>query len=265
VSEIDDRAAAISTSELSKAYGEVPALWPIDLEVPAGQRLSLIGHNGSGKTTLIRMLAGVLEPTGGTATIAGHPIGSPDARAAMSYLSDQPVFYDDLSVWQHLEYIARLHRTDDWEDHASSLLDSLGIAHRADDLPITFSRGLKQKASIAIAFVRPFDVMLIDEPFVGLDSAGRSALLDLIDWAHRDGASMVVATHELTSVSASDRLIALSDGQVVYDGAPVGADLDLLVTAAPPDEVGDSIDPHAETDTAPNTAPDGEVDDSDAE
>lgn len=253
MSEIDDRAAAITTSELSKAYGEAPALWPIDLEVPAGQRLSLIGHNGSGKTTLIRMLAGMLEPTGGTATIAGHAIGSPDARAAMSYLSDQPVFYDDLSVWQHLEYIARLHRTDDWEEHASSLLDSLGIAHRADDLPITFSRGLKQKASIAIAFVRPFEVMLIDEPFVGLDSAGRTALLDLIDWAHRDGASMVVATHELTSVSASDRLIALSDGQVVYDGAPVGADLDLLVTAAPPDETehaADSVDDSAGADDA---------------
>ncbi|WP_051063177.1 ABC transporter ATP-binding protein [Ilumatobacter nonamiensis] len=219
---------AIDTDELSKSYGDHVALAPIDLVVTVGQRVSLIGHNGSGKTTLIKMLAGLLEPTGGRATISGSPAGSPDARSSLSYLSDQPVFYDDLTVRQHLEYIARLHRTDDWEDHANWLIDSVGLADRADDLPTTFSRGLKQKAAIAIAFVRPFDTMLIDEPFVGLDSAGRTALLDLIAWAHDDGASLVVATHELASVTSSDRLIALNDGEVIYDGDPAGADPQAL-------------------------------------
>ena len=124
--------------------------------------------------------------------------------------------------------IARLHDTSDWEDHATWLLDSIGLTDRADDLPSTFSRGLKQKASIAIAFVRPFDVMLIDEPFVGLDRSGRSALLGLLDWAHDDGATLVVATHELQSVSASERLIALADGAVIFDGLPSDADPDSL-------------------------------------
>lgn len=215
---------AIETDGLAKRYGDHAALAPIDLAVPTGQRVSLIGHNGSGKTTLIKMLAGLLEPSAGSATVSGAPAGSPEARASLSYLSDQPVFYDDLTVRQHLEYVARLHRTDDWADHADWLIDSVGLAERADDLPSTFSRGLKQKAAIAIAFVRPFDVMLIDEPFVGLDSAGRAALLDLISWAHDDGASLVVATHELASVASSDRLIALSDGEVIYDGDPAGAD-----------------------------------------
>jgi ABC-type multidrug transport system ATPase subunit len=146
----------------------------------------------------------------------------------VSYLSDQPVFYDDLTVRQHLEYIARLHRTNEWEDHADWLIDRLGLVGRQDDLPMTFSRGLKQKAAIAIAFVRPFETMLIDEPFVGLDRAGREALLDLIVWAHDDGATMVVATHELSSVAASDRLIALAEGAVIYDGDPDGADTDAL-------------------------------------
>ena len=107
---------AIETRGLTKRYGDHDALAPIDLDVATGQRISLIGHNGSGKTTLIKMLAGLLEPSGGTATISGHPAGSPDARSSVSYLSDQPVFYDDLTVRQHLEYVARLHRTDDWED-----------------------------------------------------------------------------------------------------------------------------------------------------
>ncbi len=219
---------AIETTNLTKRYGDNVALAPLDLAVPLGQRVSLIGHNGSGKTTLIRMLAGMLEPTAGTASINGSASGTTDARAALSYLSDQPVFYDDLSVWQHLEYVARLHHTDAWEDHAHDLLDRVGLTERADDLPTTFSRGLKQKASIALAFVRPFDLMLIDEPFVGLDRMGREALLELLTWAHGDGATLVVATHELSSVTASERLIALADGEVLFDGDPDDADPNSL-------------------------------------
>jgi ABC-type multidrug transport system ATPase subunit len=221
----DDRMTdAIRTRGLTKRYGDHDAVAPIDLTIPTGQRVSLIGHNGSGKTTLIKMLTGLLDPSGGTATVAGHPPGRPDARAALSYLSDQPVFYDDLTVREHLEYVARLHHTEEWETHADWLIETVGLSARADDLPATFSRGLKQKAAIAIAFVRPFELMLIDEPFVGLDRAGRSALLDLVAWAHGDGATLVIATHELASVTSSDRLIALSDGQVIFDGDPADAD-----------------------------------------
>jgi ABC-2 type transport system ATP-binding protein len=218
----------IETAGLAKRYGDAPALWPLDLRVGAGERISLIGHNGSGKTTLMRMLVGMLEPSEGTATIAGHPIGSIEARAAVSYLADQPVFYDDLTVWEHLEYIARLHGTDDWEQQAVDLVDMVGLMDRVDDLPTTFSRGLKQKAALTMAFVRPFDVMLIDEPFVGLDRLGRDALLELLSLAHGDGATLVVATHELSSVKESSRLIALSGGELTYDGDPTTADLAAL-------------------------------------
>jgi len=239
---------AIRTDGLTKRYGDNDALAPIDLTIPAGQRVSLIGHNGSGKTTLIKMLTGLLDPSGGTSTVAGHATGSPDARAALSYLSDQPVFYDDLTVREHLEYVARLHHTEEWETHADWLIETVGLSARADDLPATFSRGLKQKAAIAIAFVRPFEVMLIDEPFVGLDRAGRSGLLDLVSWAHDDGATLVVATHELASVTSSDRLIALSDGRVIFDGDPADADPDALAdgwfdrSTAPDDQIAEPTD-----------------------
>ncbi len=220
--------AAIETVGLAKRYGDAPALWPIDLRIGIGERISLIGHNGSGKTTLMRMLVGMLEPSEGTATIAGHPIGSIEARSAVSYLADQPVFYDDLTVWEHLEYIARLHGTDEWEQQAVDLVDMVGLLDRVDDLPTTFSRGLKQKAALTMAFVRPFDVMLIDEPFVGLDRLGKEALLELLALAHGAGATLVVATHELSSVKESSRLIALSSGEVTYDGDPSEADLAAL-------------------------------------
>ncbi len=218
----------IATRALSKEYGGAVALAPLDVRIADGERITLIGHNGSGKTTLIRMLAGLLEPSHGTATVNGASLGSIEARAALSYLSDQPVFYDDLSVWEHLEYVARLHGTDDWEQQAVDLLDAVGLIDRADDLPTTFSRGLQQKAAIAVAFVRPFDVMVVDEPFVGLDRVGREALLDLFDSAHTDGAALLIATHELSSVAASERVIALSGGHVTYDGPAETADVIAL-------------------------------------
>jgi ABC-type multidrug transport system ATPase subunit len=186
------------------------------------------------------MLTGLLEPSDGTARIAGHDLGSIEARAAVSYISDQPVFYDDLSVWEHLEFVARLHDTADWEQHAVDLLDTIGLSERADDLPSTFSRGLKQKAAIAIAFVRPFEVLLVDEPFVGLDRVGRASLVDLLASAHDDGAALVVATHELSGVREADRLIALSSGEVSYDGPPDAADVDALTVGHDPVEPDDA-------------------------
>lgn len=215
---------------LSKAYGDAPAVGPIDLTVAAGQRVVLLGHNGSGKTTLLRLVAAMLDATTGSVTVAGHEAGSLAARAFTSYLGDQPVFYDDLSLAEHLEYVARLHDADGWDAHAAELLDLLGLAERADDLPTTFSRGLRQKAAIALAFVRPFEVLLVDEPFVGLDHSGRLALLELFRRAHDGGATLVVATHELTTVAEAERVVALRDGAVIYDGPPAGADADALVT-----------------------------------
>jgi ABC-2 type transport system ATP-binding protein len=219
---------SIETAGLGRDYGDVTALHPIDLIIPAGQRIALVGHNGSGKTTLIRLLSGLLDPTAGTATVGRHVAGSIEARAALSYLADQPIFYDDLSVREHLEYVARLHGRDDWTAVADDLIERFALDDRADHLPTTFSRGLKQKAAICLAFVRPFEVLVVDEPFVGLDSNGRAELLALFDDAHELGKTVLVATHELTTVAASERVVALRDGHIVYDGSP-DTDLDSLV------------------------------------
>jgi ABC-type multidrug transport system ATPase subunit len=232
VSDVDDgvdrRPVAVRTDGLAKSYGDAAALSPIDLEVREGDRVAIIGHNGSGKTTLLRMLAGLLDASEGHAEIAGNAPGSIPARAALSYLADQPVFYDDLSVIEHLEYIARLHGVDDWRPLADELVERVGLTARIDDLPTTFSRGLRQKAAICLAFVRPFEVLIVDEPFVGLDTPGRNALLALFDDARTHGRTLLVATHELTTVATSDRVIALRSGEVVYDGGP-DTDLDDLV------------------------------------
>ena len=210
--------SALRTRDLAKDYGDGPALHPLTLNIAPGERVALIGHNGSGKTTFLRMAAGLLEPASGSVRIFGHPTGSIEARRHLSFLADTPTFYDDLSVWEHLEYTARLHGMSTWEQRAADLLGSLGIYERADDLPSRFSRGLKQKAAIAVAVLRPFDILLVDEPFVGLDADGKEALLDIFDDAHRSGATLVVATHELEFVTSAQRTVALRDGQLVFDG-----------------------------------------------
>jgi ABC-2 type transport system ATP-binding protein len=220
---------ALATTDLGKHYGAAPALESLTLTVPQGQHVALIGHNGSGKTTLLKMCAGLLDPSDGAISVHGHPAGSLAARAALSWLSDTPTFYDDLSLWEHLEYVARLHGVEQWEPKATELLDLLGLAARKDDLPVTFSRGLRQKAAISLAFIRPMDVLLVDEPFVGLDNAGKQALVELFDQAAAAGVTLIVATHELSFVERVGRLLALRDGALVYDGPPADADLRELV------------------------------------
>ena len=128
--------------------------------------------------------------------------------------------------------MARVHGVQGWETTAESLLQRLHLAARRDDIPTTFSRGLRQKAAIAIALIRPFKVMLVDEPFVGLDQAGKNALLDLLDEAAAGGATLLVATHELAFVNRVQRLLALRDGELVYDGPPADTDVHSLVLPA---------------------------------
>lgn len=222
----------LSTSGLYKDYGDRPALRPLDLEVERGSRVALLGHNGSGKTTLLRMVAGLLEPSGGQVTIDGASAGSLEARRSVSWLSDTPTFYDDLSLWEHLEYVARLHGVVDWEGRADDLLDRLHLGRRRDDLPVSFSRGLRQKAAIALGLVRPSTLLLVDEPFVGLDAAGKESLVSLLDDAATGGTTLVVATHELGFIDRVGRVLVLRDGEVAHDGPPGGVDVEAAVRPA---------------------------------
>ena len=230
---VDDgeAAPALLLVGLGKTYGDLPALLPIDLVIPAGQAVALIGHNGSGKSTLLRMVAGLLEPTEGEVEIAGWPVGSVPARATTSFLPDEPVLYDDLSVREHVEYVSRLHGGDGWDDYAEDVAVRLGLGERLDDLPARFSRGLRQKTSLLLGIVRPFSVLLVDEPFVGLDAPGKATLLELLDEIHGDGAAVVVATHDPEFVERVDRSIALRDGELIFDGQATVGEVLRLVSA----------------------------------
>ncbi len=231
MAEPDAAVPALVTEGLSKSYADLVALEALDLVVPAGEMVAVVGHNGSGKSTLLRLAAGLLDVTAGTVVVAGAAVGSPAARAATSYLPDEPVLYDDLSVREHLAYVASLHGAEVDEADVERLVSRVGLAARADDLPSRFSRGLRQKASIALGLVRPFELLLVDEPFVGLDATGKDALVELLSEANAGGAAVVVATHDPSYVERVSRCIALRDGAVVHDGAATPGDVLRLVSA----------------------------------
>jgi len=221
----------LTATGASKSYGDLVALAPLDLTVPRGELVALVGHNGSGKSTFLRLAAGALELSDGAIEIAGAAAGTSAARAATSFIPDDPVLYDDLSVREHLAYVAALHGVDASQDELDAIAERVGLLPRADDLPARFSRGLRQKTSIALGIVRPFDLLLVDEPFVGLDATGKAALLELFAELHGEGRTVVVATHDVNFVERVTRCVALRDGEVVHDGSATPDDVLRFVGA----------------------------------
>jgi ABC-2 type transport system ATP-binding protein len=210
----------LEAKAVAKDYGDGLGLLPVDLKIKPGEFVMLVGPNGAGKSTFLRLIAGLLEPTEGEVLIDGAPAGSVEARAATSFIPDNPVLYDDLSVEEHLEYVARLHGVDEWHDRAGELLDRLALTERAYDLPSRFSRGMRQKTSLAVGLVRPFSLLLVDEPFVGLDAPTQASLVELLAEAADEGAGLLVSTHQLDLVERATRCVAVREGEVAFDGKP---------------------------------------------
>jgi ABC-type multidrug transport system ATPase subunit len=211
-------APALRARQLGREYDGYVALTSLELELGPGEFAALVGPNGAGKTTFLSLAAGLLEPTAGEVRIAGAPAGSIEARRAVSYLPDTPVFYEDLSIAEHLEYVAALHGLDSPGQRIDSLLGRLDLSGRRDGLPAELSHGMQQKASIAIAFARPFSLLLADEPFDGLDPPSREVLFQLFAEARAAGAALIASSHRSDVIAAADRCIGIRDGALAYDG-----------------------------------------------
>jgi ABC-2 type transport system ATP-binding protein len=217
---LDTPAPALSARGLGRSYDGYIALGSFTVAIDGGEFVALIGPNGAGKTTFLNLAAGLLEPTAGKIEIAGEEPGSIEARRALSFLPDTPVFYEDLSIVEHLEYVAALHGVTDPTARIDELIGRLGLDGWEDALGAELSKGMKQKASIALALVRPFKVLLADEPLDGLDPPSRDTLFELLAETRAAGAAIVVSTHRPDVIAAAGRCVAIRDGRLAYDGAP---------------------------------------------
>jgi ABC-type multidrug transport system ATPase subunit len=221
--------AALELRSVTKAYGDRTALDDVSLEIDRGELVALVGANGAGKSTLLQLAVGLLDATTGEVLVEGAPAGSLDARRSLSYIADEPSLYDDLTVDEHIEYVSRLHGGPARPESADELLQLFNLTARSDDLPARFSRGLRQKTAITLALVRPFSLLLVDEPFVGLDPAGQEALAELLTAAAEAGCAVMVATHQLAFLERASRCVALRDGAIAYRGPVDRAVIDPLL------------------------------------
>src|ERR1700744_5000365 len=172
--------AVLSAHGLGRSYDGYIALGSFTVDIQAGEFVALIGPNGAGKTTFLNLAAGLLDPTTGAVEVAGETPGSLPARQALSFLPDTPVFYEDLSVVEHLEYVSALHGATDASPRIDELIDRLGLDGWEDALGAELSKGMRQQVSIALALVRPFKALLADEPLDGLDPPSRDTLFALL-------------------------------------------------------------------------------------
>ena len=208
---------AISMTNLTKHYNGVPALTDLTLDVPAGSVFGFLGPNGAGKTTAMKLLAGLVQATSGTATINGTPVSASGAhRRELGYLAQDPRFYGWMTGRETLRYIARFRRSDRGrEAWISELLHRVGLADAADRRTSTYSGGMRQRLGIAQALVGRPAVILLDEPVSALDPIGRKDVLELMQ-ALKGETTVFYSTHILDDVQrVSDHVAILDHGRLV--------------------------------------------------
>ena len=212
---------AIAATDLSRRFGQIQALRGVDLRLEHGERLALFGANGAGKTTLLRILGLGLAPDSGWLSIDGMD-GKRDAlqvRARIGWLAHASLLYDDLTARQNLEFWGRLYGVEQVDRRAEELLHEMGLATYADEPAGILSRGMGQRLSLARALVHDPALLLLDEPFTGLDPTAADALKQRLKTTRSGNTSVILATHRVEDALAlTDRWIMLTRGRVVADG-----------------------------------------------
>ena len=209
----------IRLTSLTKRYGSFTAVDAIDLEVPRGELFGFLGPNGAGKTTTLRMIAGILRPTAGRVEIAGIDIAKQPvaAKAKLGFIPDRPFIYEKLTGAEFLRFVAGLYDQEgaEIEHRARELLALFDLEQWRDELVESYSHGMRQKLIISSAFVHRPEVIVVDEPMVGLDPKAARILKDLFREYTRRGHTIMMSTHTLEVAEAMcDRIGIIQGGKI---------------------------------------------------
>jgi len=214
---------AIQTKDLHKDFGEVYAVKGVDIEIQRGEVFSLLGPNGAGKTTAISMISGLLKPTQGDATILGHSITQDPlaAKAALGVVPQEIAIYDDLSARENLLFWGKMYglRGAALNNRVAVILETIGLAGRQKGRVDKFSGGMKRRLNIGIALLHEPDVVIMDEPTVGIDPQSRRKILDSVMDLNKQGMTVLYTTHYMEEAQElSDHIAIMDHGEIIASG-----------------------------------------------
>ena len=224
-------ASAIAATGLSRRFGQIQALRGIDLQLEHGERLALFGANGAGKTTLLRILGLGLAPDSGSLSIDGLDAKREAlrARSRIGWLAHASLLYEDLTARQNLEFWGRLYGVDSIERRSEELLREMGLHAYVDEPAAILSRGMLQRLSLARALIHDPALLLLDEPFTGLDPQAADGLKQRLRDSETSQRSVVLATHRVEDgLALTDRWIMLTRGRIVADGRSAETDVQTV-------------------------------------
>ena len=214
-------AAVIEAEDVGRQFAGVSALRAVQLRVCRAEAVAVFGPNGAGKTTLLRVLATLLRPSTGTVRLFGETLrdGGAQARRRIGFLSHQSFLYPDLTATENLEFYARMFRLPAGTQRVGALLERVGLTGWAHRPVRTLSRGLEQRCALARTLLHQPQLLLLDEPFSGLDVAAATALSAILREAHAAGTTLLMTTHDIArGVELCGRAVILRRGRLVWDG-----------------------------------------------
>ncbi len=216
-----EREPVIDVRHLSKAFAGRPAVVDVSLKVMRGEIFGFLGPNGSGKTTTIRMLCGLLTPDSGEGHCLGYDIltQAQKIKAQVGYMTQRFTYYEDLSVYENLDFIARLYQLDDRDNRVKQAIAELGLSDRQTQLAGELSGGWKQRLALAACLLHKPQLLLLDEPTAGVDPKARREFWDQIHELRDHGITTLVSTHYMDEAERCTRLAYISAGRILVDGS----------------------------------------------
>ena len=232
---MDNGDLVVETRGLTKRYrAGILAVDALDLSVRKGEVYGFLGPNGAGKTTTLRMLVGLIEPTGGVATVAGYPPGAREGLSRIGALVESPAFYPYMSGHDNLSVVARYAGVP--HAHIDDALNEVGLLPRGRHKYATYSLGMKQRLGVAAALIKEPELLILDEPTNGLDPQGMVEMRDLITDLGRAERTVLLSSHLLNEVQQlCDRIGVIQSGRLIAQGTvdEIRGGVELLVRAAP--------------------------------